>query len=294
MAVFMFRSCLITLFISILTIPSLLLADHGLEALDRVVTANGQPQPGLQNYLANIETSRFEEMIASSASDIPPGIKPLAVPVVTKFWQRNSKSLVYVKQLELAPYVEKMLKQLTANLAVEFNEMLLPAAQEEQRRNLLRGAKIKSSEVALAEDLFHHMEITFEKPTDLKGAFYVSSMPLPQKQVKTLTFDIDTKTNTVRELGLVSDNGLRLTMEIRYLKVAGWHLPERFQITSPDGKVDDFIEIKFTEVDSYLLPASMQRVIRHPDLQENLEIFFKDYQVNQPIPEDIQGRLKSQ
>ncbi len=35
----------------------------------------------------------------------------------------------------------------------------------------------------------------------------------------------------------------------------------------------------------------MLRVIRHPELQEKLEVFFKEYQVNQPIPEDIQPRL---
>jgi hypothetical protein len=38
----------------------------------------------------------------------------------------------------------------------------------------------------------------------------------------------------------------------------------------------------------------MLRIIRRPELQENLEVFFKDYQVNQPIPEDIQTRLKNQ
>jgi hypothetical protein len=83
-------------------------------------------------------------------------------------------------------------------------------------------------------------------------------------------------------------------MEIRYLEVAGGHIPERFQITSPDGKVDDSFEVKFIEVDSFLLPASMLRVIRRPELQEKLEVFFKDYQVNKPIPEDIQTQLKNQ
>jgi hypothetical protein len=36
----------------------------------------------------------------------------------------------------------------------------------------------------------------------------------------------------------------------------------------------------------------MLRVIRRPGLEENLEIFFKNYQVNQPISEDIQTRFK--
>ena len=92
---------------------------------------------------------------------------------------------------------------------------------------------------------------------------------------------------------MVADNGLQLTVEVRYLEVTGGLIPERFQITSPDGKIDDSFEVKFIEVDSFLLPASMLRVIRRPELQENLEVFFKGYQVNQPIPEDIQTQLKS-
>ncbi len=289
----MLRSSLIILILFALTIPSLLVAGDNLAVLETVVEANRQVQPGLQNYRATVETSRIEEMMARLTSGMPPDVKPPPSPVITKFWQRTGESLVFAKQTQPHPYVEKMVKQASANLAVELNEMLLPAAQAEQRRELAKGADIKLSEVALADSLMHRLEITFKKPIDLNEAFYVSGMRLPQKQIKTLTFDIDTKTNTVNELSLVTDNGLQLTVEVRYLEVVGGYLPERFQITSPDGKIDDLFEVKFTEIDSYLLPASMLRIIRRPELQENLEIFFKGYQVNQPITEDIQSRLES-
>jgi hypothetical protein len=291
---FMFRASLIALILFSLIVPSLLYAGNNLAILEAVVKANGGVQPTLQNYLATVETSRIEEMMTRLTSGMPPEVKPPTPPVITKFWQRNGEGLVYARKTQLAPYVEKMVKQISANLAVELNEMLLPPARAEQRRELAKGANIKLSEVALADHLMHQLEITFEKPTDLNGAFYVSGMRLPQKQIKSLTFDIDSDTNTVNELGVVADNGLRLSVEIRYLKVAGGYLPERFQVTSPDGKVDDLFEVKFTEVGNYLLPASMLRIIRRPELQENLEVFFKDYQVNQPIPEDIQTRLKNQ
>ncbi len=290
----MFRASLIALILFSLIVPSLLYAGNNLAILEAVVKANGGVQPTLQNYLATVETSRIEEMMTRLTSGMPPEVKPPTPPVITKFWQRNGEGLVYARKTQLAPYVEKMVKQISANLAVELNEMLLPPARAEQRRELAKGANIKLSEVALADHLMHQLEITFEKPTDLNGAFYVSGMRLPQKQIKSLTFDIDSDTNTVNELGVVADNGLRLSVEIRYLKVAGGYLPERFQVTSPDGKVDDLFEVKFTEVGNYLLPASMLRIIRRPELQENLEVFFKDYQVNQPIPEDIQTRLKNQ
>ncbi len=290
----MFRSSLVALILFSLIVPSLLLAGNNLVVLEAVVKANGEVQPDLKNYLATVETSRIEEMMTRLTSGMPSDVKPPPTPVIAKFWQRNGESLVFARSTQLNPYVDKMVKQLSANMAVELNEMLLPSARAEQRRELVRGANIKSSEVALADNLIHQLEIVFKKPTDLNEAFYVSGMRLPQKQINSLTFDIDSKTNTVSELGIVADNGLQLSVEIRYLKVAGGYIPERFQVTSPDGKVDDLFEVKFTEVDGHLLPANMLRIIRRPELQENLEVFFKDYQINQPIPEDIQTRLKNQ
>lgn len=290
----MLRFSLMALLLFTLTMPSLLLAGNNLAILETVVKANGQVQPTLQNYLVTVETSRIEEMMTHLTSGLPADVKPPLPPAITKFWQRNGESLVFTKQTQLTPYVEKMVKQVSANLAVGLNEMLLPTTRAEQRRELMKGANIKSSEVALADKLMHRLEIFFNKPTDLNEAFYVSGMRLPQKQIKSLIFDIDTNTHTVSELSIVVGNGLQLIVEIRYIEVAGGYIPERFQITSPDGKIDDLFEIKFTEVDGYLLPASMLRIIRRPELQENLEVFFKNYQVNQPIPGDIQTRLKSQ
>ena len=224
----------------------------------------------------------------------PPSERDLRqLRMIVKFWQRNGESLVYARQEALTPYVGKMVEQISANLAIELNEMLLPVAESEQRLKLVKGADIKVSEVALTDNLIHRLEVSFKEPTDLNEAFYVSGIRLPQKQIKSLIFDIDAKTNTVRELALLADNGLQLTVEIRYQEVTGGLIPERFQITSPDGKIDDSFEVKFIEVDNFFLPASMLRVIQRPELQEKLEVFFKDYQVNQPISEDIQTRLKS-
>ena len=290
----MLRSSLILLFLLFLTTPSTLFANDGLAILEQVASASTKTQPTLQSYLVTVETSRIEEMMSKMTTGMPADVTPPPPPVIVKFWQRSGEGLIYARQAALTPYVEKMVKQISANLAIELNEMLLPVEQSKQRHALIMAADIKSSEVALTDNLIHRLEISFKKPTDLNGAFYARGIRLPQKQIKSLTFDIDAKTSTVRELALVRDNGLRLTVEIRYREVTGGLIPERIQVTSPDGKVDDRFEVKFIEIDSFLLPASMLRVIRRPELQEDLEIFFKDYQVNQPIPEAIQTRLESQ
>ncbi|MDT8443708.1 MAG: hypothetical protein RQ722_05410 [Desulfuromonadales bacterium] len=290
----MLRAALVTLIVFTLATPPCLFAGNNLEILEKVAAANEQVQPGLQNYRATVETSRIEEMMTSLTSGMPADVMPPPAPVIIKFWQRNGKGLVYAKQTQLTPYVDKMVKQISANLAVELNQMLLPADQAEQRDQLVKDARVKSSEVAVADDLIHHLEIIFAKPTDLNEAFYASGMRLPQKQINSLIFDIDTKTNTISEMRIVAENELQLSVEIRYLAVAGGYIPERFQITSPGGKIDDLFEVRFVKIDNYLLPASMLRVIRRPELQDNLEVFFKGYQINQPIPEDIQTRLDKQ
>ena len=290
----MLRASLILLVFFFLTAPSTLFANDGLAILEQVASASTKTQPKLQRYLVTVETSRIEEMMSRMTTGMPTEVKPPPPPVIVKFWQRNDVGLVYAKQTALAPYVEKMVKQISANLAIELNEMLLPATQSKQRHALIKAADIKLSEVALTDNLILRLEISFKKPTDLDEAFYASGMRLPQKQIKSLTFDIDAKTSTVRELALVREDGQKLTVEIRYLEVTGGLIPERIHVTSPDGKVDDRFEVKFIEVDDFLLPASMLRVIRRPELQEDLEVFFKDYQVNQPIPEEIQTRLESQ
>jgi hypothetical protein len=288
----MLRSSLAIFIFCILIAPTILLADDNLASLDKVVSANAQTQPNLQNYQVTVETSRIEEMMKSMTVGMPADVTPPAPPVIVKFWQRNGEGAIFARQEVVSSFVEKMVTRLSANLAIELHEMILPAAQADMRRTLVKDAVVKSSEVSLADQLLHRLEITFNQPTNLDGAFYVSGMRLPQKQVNKLVFDIDTRTNTVNELSIAVDNGLQLTVEIRYLEVPGGHIPERFQITSPDGKVEDIFEVTLSEIDDFVLPKSMLRTIRRPELQEKLEVFFEDYQINQPIPEDIKARLK--
>lgn len=290
----MSKNTLMLLFFLVLATPSCLFAGDDLNILDQVVAANAKAQTGLQNYLVTVETSRIKEMMDNMTSGIPAEVAPPRAPVIFKFWQREGQGLIYASQTQLAPYVKKMVGQLSANLAVELNEMILPKARAAQRRTLTESASIKTSEVALADQRMRHLEIIFNQPTDLDEAFYASGMRLPQKQVSSLSFDIDTRTETVSEMNVLASNGTNLAVEIRYLEVDGGYIPERFQITSPDGKTDDLFEVSFAKVGEFVLPTRMLRTINRPNLQDKLEVFFKDYQVNQPIPEDIRARLKGQ
>jgi hypothetical protein len=287
----MLRSSLFALLCLALAWPGSLPAESNMEVLESVAAAKAQVQPGLQNYLATVETPHIQEIATRLTNAFPADVTP-PMPVIIRFWQRNGTILVFSEETQLPPYVEQLVKLLADNLSAEPLEMLLPADRAEQRRALVKGASVMLSEVVLADNLTRRLEISFAKPTDLNGAFYVAGMHLPQEGISQLVFDIDSKTDTVSELLVASGNQLRLTAEIRYLDVSGGYLPERIKITSPDGKIDDLFEIRYTEVDSYLLPASMHHVIRRTAREETLEIFFKDYKVNQPVPESLQARLK--
>lgn len=282
----------LTLLFFSLVIPAQALASSELTILEEVVARREQVQPELRNYVVNVETSRIEQMMSNLTSDIPAGVIPPPRPVITKVWQRKGPGLVFADPSQLTPYVEKMVKRLSGNLVVELDKMLIPDDQAGQRALLVKDAQLKSSEVILAESHIHQLQITFNQPTDLDGAFYVSGMRLPQKQITALNFDIDSKAGVIREMELVTADGLRLDMEVRYRAVTGGHIPERFRITSPDGKIDDLFEVKFTDIQGFILPESMLRDLRRPDLEEQLEVFFRNYRVNQPITDEIRQQLE--
>lgn len=289
----MLRPFLASLAFLILTLPSLVFAKDDLAVLESAVAAGAQVQPKLLSYHATLETTRLEEIMARLTEGASPDVKPPPLPVINKFWQRNGERLVYAGNSQASPSVEQIDLQILADLAVDLNEVMLPPGRADQRRNLVEKADITSSDVALAENLIHRLEITFNQATDLEQAFYTDGIGLPQEQIRTLVFDVDGTTGRVNELGILADNELQLTVEIRYIEVPGGHIPERFQVTSPDGKIDDLFETKYTEVDGFILPQRTKRTIRRPDLRETTEVLFKNYRINQPVPAELQNRLNN-
>jgi hypothetical protein len=282
----MFKTSLAILAYFILCPLALLFADDSLAVLESVSEASRHDQPGLLNYLVNVDSPQFKETMTG---DMPADISP---PVISKFWQRSGKSMIFTEPDKVSPYAEQIIRQISADLAVELDEIVLPFSRAEQRRQLAKDADLRLSEVLLADNLIKRLEISFAQPTDLAEAFYASGMRLPQKQVRALAFDIDTRTRTVSEFRVVAEDSPQLTVEFRYIEVPGGHIPQRYQITSPDGKIDERFEVKFADVNGFTLPANMLRIIRRPERQERLEIIFKNYRVNQPVSEDIQSRLK--
>ncbi len=278
----------------LLSLAASAFAADPLSVLEAVASASQRVQPSLQNHLSTVETSRIDTLMAKLFKSIPDSVKPPAKPVVYKFWQRQGENLFYAINAPAWPQIESLVNQATGPFTSEPNEMLLPAERVKQRQALAETAEITLSEVALADDvMIHRLEIVFPEATDLDQAFYRKALRLPQRQVTTLVFDIDSRQNTVNEMAAITADGLQLTAEFRYRAVDTGMLAERIRITSPDGRVDELYEVEFTMVEGYSLPATMTLTIRRPEIQDQLEMHFRDYRINQPLPVEVQRRMRS-
>ena len=288
----MLRSLSLVSLCMILLIPCQALASEPLDLLEAAAQADDLLQPGLENYQVRVETTKVEEMIERMTASMPKDVPRPPPPAISKYWQRGApRSLIVAEGESSAPYVTQMVERFSNALAVELDALLLPADKIAERRELAAGATLKSSTVSLGNNTIQRIRIEFPAPTDLNQAFYKTGIRLPQKQILALTFDIDGNTGSITELTILTEDRLLLTAEIRYRKIASGYLPERIQVTSPDGHIDDLFEVTFAESGGFELPKRMVRSIRRPDLKDELDVTFSNYLVNQRLPEQVRQQL---
>ncbi|PLX72905.1 MAG: hypothetical protein C0614_13315 [Desulfuromonas sp.] len=275
-----------------LFIPCGALASEPLALLETAAQADDLLQPGLENYRVRIETAKVGEMIERMTASMPKDVPRPPAPVISKYWQRGAPHSLIVAEGEASPpYVAQMVERFSSTLAVELNALLLPADKIIERRELAASASLKTTTVALGNNTIQRVRIEFPAPTDLNQAFYKTGIRLPQKQIVALTFDIDGNSGSINELTILTADRLLLTAEIRYKQVASGYLPERIQVTSPDGHIDDLLEVTFAEIDGFELPKRIVRFIRRPDLKDELDVTFSNYLVNQTLPEQVRQQL---
>lgn len=283
---------LLLLIIAILALPMTTRAENSLAPLEAVVQTADSLQPGLTGYQTTIHTARIAESIASMTAAMPTDMPRPQVPVVIKYWRRGTpRSLIVAEGEQNSPFMQQMVQRVSSSLAIEPEGLILPSGKAAERQRLAEQATVRGTETKLADSVLQRVEIVFATPTDIGEAFYGNGLRLPQKDIVKLQFDIDVNTRTVRELVIQTATGESLLAEIRYQPATGGFLPERVRVTSPDGKVDDRLEITFTEVDGFLLPARIVRSLNRPDLKDNLEVTFSNYRVNQPFPAEVDAQF---
>lgn len=285
----MVRCLLVCLF---LLFPALVAAEDRLLPLEETVRQRGQLQPGLENYSTSIKTEKIDALLQKFSAGESQSETVPARPVLTWYWQRSKGSLVSARNGQQNDFVQKIVNHFSDLLAAGSENTLIPAGQAELRRQLARKASIKTTDTLLGQTLLKRVELSFAEPIALQEAFYTSDLFLPQKQISSLYFDIDAKAHTIQELGLLTAGGLKLTAEIRYHEVQGGFLPERIKVTSPDGSIDDLLEITYGDVEGFSLPVKIVRTVRHPELKDDFDADFVDYRVNQPFPDSIRTQFE--
>jgi hypothetical protein len=279
----------------LLVFPSAVPAADQLPLLNEVAQSTAALQPGLESYQATVHTDRIATTIEAMTANIPADLPRPEVPTVLKFWRRGApRSVIIASGAQTAPLVQQMVQRISASLAIEPEELLLPPGKAAERQRLAAQATIKSTEISLVDTVLQRVDLSFATPADVAGAFYGNGLRLPQSGISRLLFDIDVSSRTVRELTVQTAAGDQLTAEFHYRPVNGGQIAERVRVTSPDGKIDDRLEVTYTEVSGYLLPQKTVRQLQRPDLQDHLEVTFSGYRVNQQFPAEVEAQFASQ
>lgn len=284
------RRSLLALWLITLLLPAPALADERLANLEAAAPAPDLLQPGLENFRATVVTERIAATLQALTAGMPADAPRPEVPTVVKYWRRGTPGgLIVAEGAHPHPYLQKMVQHFSSSLAIDPELLLLPPAAAADRQRLTAAATIRNSETRVADSVLQRVEIVFPAPTEIGNAFYGEALRLPHKGVVRLTFDINAGTKTVSELAVHTAEGRHLVAEFRYRTLPGGAVPTRVQVTSPDGKIDDLLEVSFAEVGGYLVPATTLRVLQRPDLRDRLEVSFQEYRINQPFPDEVEA-----
>jgi hypothetical protein len=280
--------CLLICFF--LLAPGLASANDRLQALEQTACQGLNLQPGLERYSARIVSVQVADMLHELTAETP---APPA-PSLIMYRQCGKPGLVTTLNEPADPVGQQIADHFAKILSSVLERTLIPEGRSELRRRIADRADIKTADTLLGQTLLKRIELTFETPVALQEAFYTRDLPLPQESIAKLYFDIEDGTRTIQEVGLLTADGLKLTMEMRYHQVPGGFMPERIKITSQDGRIDDLLEITYKEIGGFSLPASITQIMRRPGQQENLAATLEDHQINQPFPENIRRRFELQ
>ena len=262
-----------------LTLLVPVVADAKTEQIEAVSRHYADSHPGLESYRVKIKTNKIDEMLGRMTASMPQDVPRPDTPELMKFWKRGAGTVVRSMTATAAPYMEQMINRFSQRFAIDLGTLFLPIEKEAERSKLLQAGTVKDSVTEIAGSTINHVEITFGTPTDLAGAFFGTSLDLPQRAINRLALDIDPQRNILVHMDIETDKTPKLAVDIRHLDIANNDLPSEVSITSPDGSIDEKLVTTFTELQGYHLPVKQERKIRRPGLEEELLVEFSDYEL---------------
>jgi len=267
-----------TIFLALsLIVPTIATAQT--ELLEQVSSQYKDVYPGLVSYRVKVKTNKLAEILDRMTASIPKDVPRPEKPDLMKFWNRKYGTVIRSMTVTSAPYQQQMIDRFSKRFAIDLGTLFLPAEKTEERKQLLAKASIKSATSEIAGERIQQFELTFKEPTNLGGAFYGTALELPQRAIKRLTIDIDTKRLTLVHLGIESEESSPLSIEVRHIEAGEDFLPSEVLITSPDGSIDERFVTTFKTIEGYLLPVKQERFFQHPGSDESLTAEFSDYEL---------------
>ncbi len=277
-----------------LALPAAVAAESGSLALETVSRTYAATQPGLKTYQVTVQTSKFAQMIEQMTANMPANLPRPTQPLLRKYVSRETgASIIRAEGQNVFPYMQEMVGRISNELAIELRTQFLPQQAAERRRKAIAQARVVSSETRLDNSRTLTVEIHFDPPGDLDGAFYGAGLDLPQQGVKELVFDLDPDANILKRLEITLADGQLQVVELRHRLVEGGYLPREIRITTPDGKIDDHVTTTFAEVKGFWLPRQQIRTILRPGRTETITVNFTDYRLNTPLPPEVLQQLQS-
>ncbi|BCR06033.1 hypothetical protein DESUT3_31020 [Desulfuromonas versatilis] len=277
----------------ILALPAAAAAESGGAALEAVSQTYAATQPGLNTFQVTVQTSKFGRMLEQMTASMPANLPRPAQPVLKKYVSRElGASLIRAEGQNVFPYMQEMVGRLSAELAVDLRTLFLPLQEAEKRRQALGRAKVVSSETRLGDSRTLTVDIRFEAPADLHGAFYGAGLDLPQQGVAGLVFDLDPDSRILKRLEITLADGQLQVVELRHRLMEGGQVPREVHVTTPDGRIDDHLTTTFAEVKGFWLPVQQVRTIVRPGRNETITVSFSDYKLNAPLPAEVLQQMQ--
>ena len=143
----------------------------------------------------------------------------------------------------------------------------------------MKQAQVKSADTQIGTETLHSVELVFEHPATIAGAFYNNGLDLPQSGITRLEFDIDPKNKLLKQMVIESEGKPQLTDDIRHIELDGESFPVDIRITSLDGKIDERFITTMENVSGFHLPIMQVRNIRRPGLVEEMQVEFLNYKI---------------
>jgi len=267
-------------------------ADVDVDVLEQVGDHYRGALAGLRSYAVTVETAQVAEMIERMTADLPPEIPRPGVPVLTRYWSAEAGGgVVLAEGSDQLPTMRRMIEKFSREFALDLPFALLPADRADERRVFFRQGQVTRTETVRDGVRSLDVLLHFTEPVDLAGSFYRPALPLPQQNVRSLSFHLDPDRSLLRGLEVVTADGRQRTMVLGHDRQSGRHLPVDMQVTG-DGGTDRLTTV-LGEVQGFWLPLRQVRIMHRPDRDETINVRFVDYRLNVPLPPAALEKLSS-